>query len=533
VGAEGPINQCVGGDDRRRSAKIGGNVRPLTVVLMGALLMPAAAPTGAQIAPEDPRRAGDLFLVPYLVRTDDGRKVIPGEFGRLVVPVDRRDVGAGLAEVAFVRLRSTSPRPGAPIVYLAGGPGSSGIANLRQGRATTRVLLRLREVGDVIVVDQRGTGLSVPTLGCPGTVQLALDAVPSAAEVGQARRQSVEECAAFWRAAGVSLAGYNSEQSADDIADIREALGYERMSLIGGSYGSHLGLIVLRRHGREVDRTVFTGIHAPSDYPVYLPSALDRQLLTVHEAVKADSALSRHIPDFLALVRELGERLDRAPAQVRVKDPLSDDSVTIVVGKRDLHAAIGSGLGLRGYRGYILQLPANLHALSEGRWEWLGNMAVSWRRSVGGESTAMAGAMTCAAGVSGERLARVQREGMGSLLHDDQREALEVDECTLWGVQPLGDDYRMPVHSDVPTLLISGDLDAFTPPEQADSVMQGLSRGRHLLIRGGAHDWVSVFDEAPGVLDAVVEFLRGGDPALSEVALPLRLTPPQTVERIR
>src|SRR3954464_7449764 len=71
-------------------------------------------------------RAGKLVIEPYTLKTFDGRQ-IPAELGKLSVPEDRNAKSAHFIELAFVRLKSTAAQPGAPIVWLAGGPGVPGI----------------------------------------------------------------------------------------------------------------------------------------------------------------------------------------------------------------------------------------------------------------------------------------------------------------------------------------------------------------------------------------------------------------------
>src|SRR5215210_98310 len=122
------------------------------------------------------RKAGDLTIKPYVFENQKGEKV-DAEFGTLVVPENRRDPQSNLIELAFVRFKSTSRTPGAPIVYLAGGPGGSGIGTATGSRFP--LFMAMREVGDVVAFDQRGTGYSKPNLGCYERWDLPLDVAPS------------------------------------------------------------------------------------------------------------------------------------------------------------------------------------------------------------------------------------------------------------------------------------------------------------------------------------------------------------------
>lgn len=127
-----------------------------SVWLLVALLLRAAAAAPAQ-------RAGDVKIEAYVFETANKQKV-DAELGRLLVPENRRNPRSRLIELAFVRFKSTSLNPGPPIIYLAGGPGGSGIIAARGTRFP--LFLAMREIGDVIALDQRGTGMSKPNLVC-------------------------------------------------------------------------------------------------------------------------------------------------------------------------------------------------------------------------------------------------------------------------------------------------------------------------------------------------------------------------------
>src|SRR4030095_4119065 len=109
------------------------------------------------------QKAGTLKIKPYVFESSGNVKT-DAEFGTLFVPEKRSDPQSNLIELAFVRFKSTAKNPGPPIVYLAGGPGGSGIDAARRTRF--RLFMALREIGDVIAFDQRGTGASKPNLLC-------------------------------------------------------------------------------------------------------------------------------------------------------------------------------------------------------------------------------------------------------------------------------------------------------------------------------------------------------------------------------
>src|SRR5687768_12532723 len=128
------------------------------------------------VASAQQKRAGDLTIKPYVFQPQGGEKV-DAELGVLTVPENRSDPRSNLIEVAFIRFKSTSKNPGPPIVYLAGGPGGSGIGAARGSRFP--LFMAFREIADVIAFDQRGTGHSKPNLACYERFSLPLDVLTS------------------------------------------------------------------------------------------------------------------------------------------------------------------------------------------------------------------------------------------------------------------------------------------------------------------------------------------------------------------
>ena len=125
-------------------------------------------------------------------------------------------------------------------------------------------------------------------------------------------RTTARRCAALWRGRGVDLSAYTAEASADDVADLARQFGFRRIRVFGASYGSHLGLAVIRRHPALVERAVLGAIEGP-DQTIKLPLEADAQLDRITAAMREHAATTQAISDFAGLVRRLIGRADRAP----------------------------------------------------------------------------------------------------------------------------------------------------------------------------------------------------------------------------
>ena len=474
--------------------------------------------------------AGDLTLVPltlvpYIVKTDllgpgSERHRIEAELGRLAVPERRDDPRSHLIELAFIRFKSTAEVPGAPLIFLAGGPGVSGTDSLRW-EYLFPWFAALRTVGDVIALDQRGTGLSIPRLDCLETWDLPLERPGTREEMLRIGKERAQSCIAFWQNQGVDLAGYSTVESADDINDLRQALGIEKVNLYGASYGSHLALATIKRHPAHINRAIIAMVEGP-DHTIKLPHRVQEHLEHLHRLVALSPALSRDIPDLLGLMRQVFTQLDREPVTVEVRDDQTGKSLSVALGSFDLKLVTAQGIGSRGF---ISKLPARYARMARGDFSWLAEEVVQQRRAWFGN--AMTYAMDCASGISPGRAERVKQERAEAFLGDLVDFPFPAI-CEAWGAPDLGPDFRAPVYADVPVLFVSGTLDGRTPVSNAEEVRAGFPHSQHLVVEGAAHATAELAT-APGVQEAMVTFLAGHPVTLTHTMIPFAFTPLATM----
>src|SRR5262245_20175343 len=211
---------------------------------------------------------------PYVFVNGKGEKV-DAELGTFTVPENRANPDSAQIELAFVRFKSTAKKPGNPIVYLAGGPGGSGVGAAKSGRFA--LFMKLREIADVIAFDQRGTGMSQRSLSCDSPVLVPLDATSREAVI-KAYQGKSKGCIEYWRDwQRVDLRGYNTNESADDLEALRRVLGAKKIDLWAISYGTHLALATIRRHPASIGHAILAGTEGP-DHTLKLPSNVDKHL---------------------------------------------------------------------------------------------------------------------------------------------------------------------------------------------------------------------------------------------------------------
>jgi pimeloyl-ACP methyl ester carboxylesterase len=460
-----------------------------------------------------PRRLGSLSFSPYTYKIDG--QSIAGELGRLVVKENRSNPNSNLIELAFVRLKSTAASPGPPTIYLEGGPGASPIS-IARFPVYMRAFTKLREIGDVILLDQRGVGLSRPNLTRLSPQSLPLDFfVDQATALGIFKARS-REAADYFRQQGVDLRAYNTVESADDIDDLRRALGVDKVNLLGFSYGTHLGLAVIRRHGDHLSRVALIGTEGPN-HTQKLPSTTEKQIATITKLVAQDPTVGALVPDLAGLMKRVLERLEKRPAIVRITDQRSNQPVDVKVGKFGLQLITIIDLG---DTDDLPIFPALFYTLDKGDTSILARFVEKRYNQLSAGVPVMRLVMDSASGVTRARQAQIEREAKPLLLGNVMN-FLDVGE--VFGNPDLGDEFRSPIHTRVPTLFISGTLDNSTPPFQADEVRRYFKHSTHLVVENAGHESMLV---DPHVQQAIIDFFSGRDVNRVKISLPtLRFLP--------
>lgn len=440
----------------------------------------------------------------------DGIGKVPAELGRFTVLEDRSKLQGRRIELVFARLKSTAATPGAPIVYLDGGPGGSGIGIARVPEYY-RLFDAMRAAGDVILLSQRGTGFSSPRLACRGDGTPApLDLFRSADRMAEVLGPRAAACAAELRAKGIDLSAYTTVASADDLEDLRLALGVPKISLFGFSYGTHLALAAVRRHSASIERLILAGTEGP-DHSQKLPHTYDLQLARL-DALESRSTKAPK-PGLVETTRALLKALQAAPIQVEVKLPGQAASASLTIGVEGLQYLLRRDIGDTNDTANLIAL---IRDASRGDYGMLARYAGRRFAELSGGSALMGTAMDCASGVSAERQAAITREVPGSLLGRMTNFPFP-DVCELLKLPALPAEFRTPVVSTRPALFISGSLDSNTPPYQAEQVRWGFPSSIHVIVENAGHESTLPL---PEVQKLMVDFLMGGDVSGRRVVAP-------------
>ena len=208
---------------------------------------------------------------------------VDAELGHLSTPLFYQTSRPERVTLRFVRFAATTSHPGPPVVYLAGGPGGSGIVSASGDRFP--FFMALREVGDVIALEIRGVGPSSRRF-CPGKWSYPLDHELDEALLSRLKGDYLQSC---WENLQDpdGLSAFNTRESAADLEDLRIALGAPQLNLVGISHGTHLALAYLRQYPDRVAGAVLAGVEGP-DHTYKSPAVVESVIWEIDRTLEEE-----------------------------------------------------------------------------------------------------------------------------------------------------------------------------------------------------------------------------------------------------
>ena len=398
--------------------------------------------------------------------------------GTVVVPEDRSEPDGRQIELYVVVVPAQSETPPDDAVFVfEGGPG--GAVTKRAVGSAYAGPVRSR---DIVLVDQRGTGRSHP-IQCefaeegdrePG----ALTEMYPSDEVRACAERLAEHA---------DVRRYGSVDHADDIEAVRRELGYGRLNLRGGSYGTRAMMVYAQRYP-ESTRTLFgIGVDSPLRSNLAERGEISERALDGIAALCAEApACAELTPDLAAAAARALARFDDGPLDLEIADPSRPDETLRLTVHRDWLAEM---LRLNLYFAFTSRaLPWAFHRVdSADDWEPLVQLAVLVERTFKSAlSRGVALTVQCSEHMDFDAEAAIERGDrtlFGSYRLDQQLQG-----CAAWPHEarpPLGLDE--PAVLDLPTLFLSGQWDGVTPPAYAEDARQLFPNSVHVVLDEGQH----------------------------------------------
>ncbi len=429
--------------------------------------------------------------------TSEGQEVIC-ERGSIRVP-ELKDMPDGKQiKVKYVKLKSFSKEPKSPIFFLAGGPGNGATFQAKHGHYLDNWAKYLK-TRDVILIDQRG--VKKWTLYHAHLGKLDEDVFVSAEGYNRHFDKLSNNAQKTFKRRGINLNAYTTIENASDIDAIRTQLGYEQIVILGFSYGTHLGQAYLKYYGEHVEYAIFAGTEG-LDETFKFPMNMDKQFSVIAEMVNNHSELSQKIPDFEALYEKVATKLEKNPITLKVKTPWKSRR-EIKIGKYGLDYILRRDIG---DLSDISVFPKLLLTIDNGDYGML-NWFVQKRYPELLFVPAMTASMDISSGASQDRLDEIKAQEKVSKFGNITN-APFLNVYGKWKVKDLGEEFRKPVESNVPSLFLSGSLDLNTPSYQAEKAMQNFTNASHIVIENAGHEQILSHHQST---ETINKFLNGDD----------------------
>lgn len=378
--------------------------------------------------------------------------------------------------IAWVQAENPAAAEPDPVFMLAGGPGQSAIQTFPQVQMAFADVLKNRHV---ILLDQRGTGDS-NLLACPQTDADGQDSSP------EAMRKMAQTCAAAL-SQKADLRYYTTTDAVRDLDAVRQAIGADKINLMGISYGTRVAQQYALRHPQHT-RSVLLDSVVPNSQPLgsIFARNLDDALALYFAQCQHDADCRAKLGDTRAQLDALLARLKQNPVTVRYRDASTHEEASTL-----LTADMLAGL-VRMYA-YMPQaaalLPKLIHDAHAGRYEGITALAKMLARQMD-QSMAMgmqlsvictedAGSFNASEADHATVLGAEFSQGMGAM-------------CEVWPHGKLPEDFRTPLAGNIPVLAISGEFDPVTPPRYGDEAIAKLDNATHLVLKGQGHNVITV-----------------------------------------
>ncbi len=422
----------------------------------------------------------EFELPPNLV---EGRDV---NCGYLSVPENYNDPEGKEIRLAVAIINSLASTPEAdPLFMEQGGPGGSTIDTFLQQFSVNS---RLRANRDIVLLEQRGTLYSSPSLVCPEIDQMTLDTLEkdlTQEEAASLSLQAAEACHDRLAALGVELSAFDSLENAQDLESLRQALGYEKINLYGVSYGTLLALHYLKMYPQSLRSLILDGVLPPQiNFLLQTTSTIDQSLKNLFEACQADADCQRDYPALEKTFFELVEKFNETPATFPMTDPDSGITYQAVLDGDSFMNSIAQML----YGTSIIPaLPRVIYDARAGEFGFLSRILtlILFDRTL---AYGMYYSVLCAedADFSAEEQ---ELEGVNPAVVQVMERGPQdfLDTCKMWKVENLDSSVDLPVSSDVPVLLLSGAFDPVTPPEYAQASAETLNNATLVTFPNGGH----------------------------------------------
>ncbi|MCL1135884.1 alpha/beta hydrolase [Shewanella hafniensis] len=356
------------------------------------------------------------------------------------------------------------------LLAIAGGPGQSAIDNATGFDA---MLSKVRQQRDILLIDQRGTGRS-NLLTCDEGAQSPLSFDDDNADT----LAETQKCLAKIDA---DVTQYGSLNAIKDFEAVRQHLGYKKLHVYGISYGTRMAQLYMRLYPAHLATVTLDGIVPMQQSVLEIGASIDRGFDLLFKDCQETTACHAQFPELKAEFDQVAASLAKAPVMENVYDPVTGEKTMLTMTRGKFYGSIRMALYQANVRALV---PHAIHQAAKHNFQpILGLYSLTIDNA--GMAMGMHASVVC--GEDMHRITPAMREqAQHSFMGKTMLEGLEAT-CEVWKVPAVDDSFSEPISSDIPTLLLSGEIDPATPPSWGELAMEKLTNAKHFVAPYATH----------------------------------------------
>ncbi|MGS0689728.1 alpha/beta hydrolase [Shewanella sp. 30m-9] len=440
--------------------------KPLaTAILLGAgLLIPSAqADTSANTAQLKPNNQQACYVDGLSEQMQCGSISVPENYAK----PDGKQI-----QIHYVVMPAIKPgSKNQALLAIAGGPGQSAIEN---ARGFDRMLTKVRQTEDVILIDQRGTGQSSP-LQCIG------DGFESALAVNESDFDTRVETQKCLDSLDADVTQYGSLSALKDFEAVRQHLGYQKLHLYGVSYGTRMAQLYMRHYPTSLATVTLDGVVPMQQSVLAIGDAIARAFNLLIEDCANNSLCHAQFPELSADLEKVDAELTQAPKISQVPDPLTGEMTQLTLTRGKFKGALRMALYNPSTRSLM---PHAIHQAAKGNYQPITGL---YAMGIDNAGIAMGMHASVVCGEDWQRLTPELREKTNQSYFGKEMLKTFADSCAVWNMPAVDASFSDPIASDIPTLLLSGELDPATPPSWGELAMEKLTNAKHFIAPYATH----------------------------------------------
>lgn len=445
-----------------------------------------------------PANGTALELSECRIRAGQGYPGIKARCGTLMRPENPADPDSPMLELRVAIVAALSLEPAAdPLFPIAGGPGQGSIEFYA---SYSQAFEKIRRNRDILLLDQRGTGESAP-MHCASGEEVI--------EGQYSIEQTIEQTQRCLDELPHDPQFFTTSIAIQDIEALRVALGIPQLNLYGVSYGSRVAQHYLRRYPDSTRTVILDGVVPPAVAlgPIIAIEA-QKALDSIFDRCRETPACNERFPGLRENFIQLQKSLAQQVVSLELPNPVTGRPQQLTFGIGEMAAAVRL---LSYHPNSIALIPLLIDEAAKGNYAPLAAQFLQIAESMSDAlALGMHNAIVCTEDVPFIDPAAISEEALAqTYIGPVQADALAAI-CSIWPRGPIDDDFKTPVVSDKPVLLLSGEADPITPPYFADQValtlgnvmhITGAEQGHGQAMRGCMPDILGRFVETASIED--------------------------------